>query len=130
LRKTLVALAVALLATLGTFIPAVAPVANAAANVKVAIIVGATHDATAKYRSYADQVAIREYYGARAAAPGTSRHGLGTALDVQEWPDVYGFDTPRYAWLVANGPAYGWSAPASVRADAAYPEYWHFEYAP
>ena len=82
------------------------------------------------YRSYEEQVAIRAVFGGVAAEPGTSNHGLGLALDVQEWPDVYGFDTPRYAWLVANGPTFGWSAPASVRADAAYPEYWHFEYAP
>ena len=91
---------------------------------------GTPVDMDLTYRSYADQVVIREYYGARAAAPGTSRHGLGTALDVQEWPDVYGFDTPRYAWLVATGPDFGWSAPASVRADAPFPEYWHFEYSP
>ncbi|QTE30205.1 M15 family metallopeptidase [Pengzhenrongella sicca] len=82
------------------------------------------------YRSYADQVAIRAYYGALAARPGTSNHGLGLALDLQEWPGVYGFGTPRYVWLVANGPAFGWSAPASVREGAAYPEYWHFEFSP
>jgi hypothetical protein len=82
------------------------------------------------YRSYADQVAMKAAFGPLAAAPGTSSHGYGTALDVQEWPDVYGFGTPRYEWLVANGPTFGWSAPARVREGAAYPEYWHFEYAP
>jgi hypothetical protein len=82
------------------------------------------------YRSYADQVAMKQALGPIAAKPGTSSHGLGTALDVQEWPDVYGFGTARYEWLVANGPTYGWYAPARVRADAAYPEYWHFEYGP
>ncbi|MGW6129126.1 M15 family metallopeptidase, partial [Cellulomonas sp. NPDC055163] len=82
------------------------------------------------YRSYADQVAMKQALGPIAAKPGTSSHGLGTALDVQEWPDVYGFGTARYDWLVAHGPAYGWYAPARVRADAAYPEYWHFEYGP
>lgn len=82
------------------------------------------------YRSYQEQVAIRAYYGALAARPGTSNHGLGLALDVQEWPDVYGFATAQYAWLLANGPTFGWVAPASVRQDAAYPEYWHFEYRP
>lgn len=82
------------------------------------------------YRSYDDQVRIRAYYGALAAKPGTSNHGLGLALDVQEWPDTYGFGTPRYEWLIANGPTFGWVAPPSVRQDAAYPEYWHFEYQP
>lgn len=80
------------------------------------------------YRSYADQVAMKAAFGALAARPGTSSHGTGTALDVQEWPDVYGFGTARYEWLVANGPTFGWSAPARVRADGAYPEYWHFEF--
>ena len=36
--------------------PAAAPAASAATGPKVAIIVGATHGATAQYRSYADQV--------------------------------------------------------------------------
>ncbi|MBB2922853.1 M15 family metallopeptidase [Cellulomonas cellasea] len=82
------------------------------------------------YRSYADQVAMKQALGPLAAKPGTSSHGLGIALDVQEWPDVYGFGTRRYEWLVANGPTYGWYAPARVRAGATYPEYWHFEYGP
>ncbi|PVU82177.1 peptidase M15 [Cellulomonas sp. WB94] len=82
------------------------------------------------YRSYDEQVRIAAYYGALAAKPGTSSHGLGTALDVQEWPDVYGFGTERYAWLVANAPTFGWFAPARVRESGAYPEYWHYEYGP
>jgi D-alanyl-D-alanine carboxypeptidase len=82
------------------------------------------------YRSYDEQVRIAAYYGALAAKPGTSSHGLGTALDVQEWPGVYGFGTERYAWLVANAPTYGWFAPARVRETGAYPEYWHYEYGP
>jgi flagellar hook assembly protein FlgD len=45
-----------MLAALGVFVPTAAPAAFAATNPKVAIIVGATHSATATYRSYADQV--------------------------------------------------------------------------
>jgi hypothetical protein len=82
------------------------------------------------YRSYADQVKVAAYYGSLAATPGTSTHGLGIALDVQEWPTIYGFGTARYDWLVANGPTYGWFAPANLRQTAADPEYWHFEYGP
>jgi D-alanyl-D-alanine carboxypeptidase len=82
------------------------------------------------YRSYDEQVRIAAYYGALAATPGTSSHGLGTALDVQEWPSVYGFGTERYVWLVANAPTFGWFAPARVRETGAYPEYWHYEYGP
>jgi hypothetical protein len=56
-RKSLVALAVVLVAGLGAVIPATAPVAHAASTTKVAIIVGATHGTTSTYRSYADSIA-------------------------------------------------------------------------
>ncbi|NKY10142.1 M15 family metallopeptidase, partial [Cellulomonas hominis] len=91
---------------------------------------GASLDLDLTYRSYDDQVAMKAAFGGLAAAPGTSSHGLGTALDVQEWPGTYGFGTERYQWLVANGPAYGWYAPARVREGQPYAEYWHFEYGP
>lgn len=91
---------------------------------------GAPLDLDLTYRSYEDQVAMKAAFGGLAAAPGTSSHGTGTALDVQEWPDTYGFGTARYDWLVANGPTYGWYAPARVRQGQPYAEYWHFEYGP
>jgi hypothetical protein len=91
---------------------------------------GAPLDLDLTYRSYEDQVAMKAAFGGLAAAPGTSSHGTGTALDVQEWPDTYGFGTARYDWLVANGPAHGWYAPARVRQGQPYAEYWHFEYGP
>lgn len=91
---------------------------------------GASIDMDLTYRSYEDQVAMKAAFGGLAAAPGTSSHGLGTALDVQEWPGTYGFGTARYDWLVANGPTYGWYAPARVRQGQTYAEYWHFEYGP
>lgn len=79
------------------------------------------------YRSYEQQVAMREYYGSVAARPGTSNHGWGTAIDTWEWR-AYAFGSERYEWLVANGPSYGWVAPAWARHDGSNPEYWHFEY--
>jgi hypothetical protein len=91
---------------------------------------GASIDLDLTYRSYEDQVAMKAAFGGLAAAPGTSSHGLGTALDVQEWVGTYGFGTARYDWLVANGPTYGWYAPARVRQGQPYAEYWHFEYGP
>ncbi|WP_448061673.1 M15 family metallopeptidase [Cellulomonas hominis] len=91
---------------------------------------GASIDMDLTYRSYADQVAMKAHFGGLAAAPGTSSHGWGTALDVQEWDTVYGFGTERYTWLVENGPTYGWYAPARVRQGQPYAEYWHFEYGP
>lgn len=91
---------------------------------------GVPIDMDLTYRSYADQVAMKAALGGLAAKPGTSTHGLGTALDVQEWTSVYGFGTARYDWLVANGPTYGWFSPARVRQGQPYAEYWHFEYGP
>lgn len=79
------------------------------------------------YRSYADQVAMREHYGSAAARPGTSNHGTGLAFDTWEWA-AYGFGSARYEWLVANGPSHGWVAPDWARQGGSNPEYWHFEY--
>lgn len=79
------------------------------------------------YRSYADQVAIRDALGSIAARPGTSNHGWGLAIDTWEWAAYY-FGTPRYEWLVANGPTYGWVSP-SARSGGSNSEYWHFDYA-
>ena len=56
MRKIVLALVAAVLAGAGTLAPAAAPAAQAATNPRVAIIVGATHSATASYRSYADQI--------------------------------------------------------------------------
>ncbi|WP_199423623.1 M15 family metallopeptidase [Actinotalea solisilvae] len=79
------------------------------------------------YRSYEDQVEMREAYGSIAARPGTSNHGTGLAFDTWEW-QAYAFGSERYDWLVANGPAYGWVAPSWARQGGSNPEYWHFEY--
>jgi flagellar hook assembly protein FlgD len=111
LRKISSTLIGVLLAGIGVFAPAAAPVAMAAApvNPKVAIIVGATHSATASYRSYADQVyaeaikytpnVVRVYSpkatwaAVKAAVNGASivvyfGHGNG-------WPSPYTYD-PKY----------------------------------
>lgn len=79
------------------------------------------------YRSYDDQVAMREAYGSGAAEPGTSNHGQGTAFDTWEWA-AYSFGTPRYDWLVTTGRQYGWVSPVWAREDGSSPEYWHYEY--
>lgn len=52
------------------------------------------------YRSYEHQQALVGRY-AVVAAPGTSSHGWGTAVDLQT-------GTPGYTWMVNNGPNYGW----------------------
>ncbi|MCJ7711508.1 MAG: cell wall-binding repeat-containing protein, partial [Chloroflexi bacterium] len=98
-----------LLAGLGAVTPVSAPAASAATGPKVAIIVGATHSATAQYRSYADQIyaeaikytanVIKVYSPnatwtkVKAAVDGASiivylGHGNG-------WPSPYTYD-PNY----------------------------------
>jgi flagellar hook assembly protein FlgD len=57
LRKLAFSLVALILAGLGTLAPIAAPAAQAATGPRVAIIVGATHDATAKYRDYGNQIA-------------------------------------------------------------------------
>ena len=79
------------------------------------------------YRSYEDQVEMREAYGSVAARPGTSNHGTGTAIDTWEWA-AYSFGSARYEWLVTHGPEHGWVAPDWARQGGSNPEYWHFEF--
>lgn len=80
------------------------------------------------YRDYDTQVAMRAALGSVAAVPGTSSHGTGLAIDVPELPCTYGWDTAARAWLVEQGPAYGWVSPTWARQNGSNPEYWHFEY--
>lgn len=80
------------------------------------------------YRDLATQQAMRAALGSIAAVPGQSKHGTGRAFDVVEMPCQYGWDTEQRAWLVANGPAYGWVSPSWARENGSNPEYWHYEY--
>ncbi len=109
MRKALVALAAILLASLGSTAPATAPVARAAGGVKVAIIVGATHGTTARYRSNADEVyaeAIKytpnvvRVYSPNATAARVKAAVAGASIIVylghgNGWPSPYTFD-PNY----------------------------------
>lgn len=80
------------------------------------------------YRDLDTQVAMRAALGSVAAVPGTSSHGTGLAIDVPELPCAYGWDTAARAWLVENGPSYGWVSPTWARQTGSNPEYWHYEY--
>jgi hypothetical protein len=70
------------------------------------------------YRTYAEQVAMARKYGiygrgGRAAVPGTSAHGRGVALDLD--------DGRGYRWLRQNAPRFGF------RATVPRVEPWHYE---
>ncbi len=86
---------------------------------------------TSCYRSYDMQVWWRNYYCsvgqcALAAVPGTSRHGLGRAVDFDDQEGQMRFDSPGYHWLAANAAAYGYSQPLSNTVFGNNPEPWHW----
>ncbi|MGG5257090.1 D-alanyl-D-alanine carboxypeptidase family protein [Phycicoccus avicenniae] len=82
---------------------------------------------TDSYRSYSEQVAVKGTRGRFAATPGTSRHGLGRALDLCGGVDDFG--SAAHRWMRQNAPLYGWFHPAWAEAGGSLPEPWHWEFA-
>jgi zinc D-Ala-D-Ala carboxypeptidase len=82
---------------------------------------------TDSYRSYAEQIAVKATRGKWAAAPGTSEHGKGLAVDF--CGGVQSFGSPAHLWLKQNAPLYGWFHPNWAEPTGALPEPWHWEYA-
>lgn len=78
------------------------------------------------YRSYAGQVSMFRRKPRLAAVPGTSRHGLGIAVDLGCGAERFGSST--YRWLKANAPRFGWVHPAWAEPGGALPEPWHWEF--
>ncbi|MCK9794136.1 M15 family metallopeptidase [Isoptericola sp. 4D.3] len=76
------------------------------------------------FRSYSQQVATKAAKGYLAAAPGTSNHGWGLAVDI--CPETYA--GARWDWLAANAPAYGWDNPDWARPGGSKYEPWHWEW--
>ncbi|WP_353950080.1 M15 family metallopeptidase [Knoellia sp. S7-12] len=82
---------------------------------------------TDSYRSLPEQYAIKASHGRFAAQPGTSRHGLGMALDL--CGGINNFGSPAHMWMKQNAPLYGWFHPSWASPSGATPEPWHWEYA-
>lgn len=84
---------------------------------------------TSSYRSYAGQVESKRRYGSYAAIPGTSVHGWGKAIDINR--DIAREGSETHAWLVRNGPTFGWHWPEWASnwdpRDGEH-EPWHFEH--
>ena len=78
------------------------------------------------YRSYAQQVSVFARMPHLAAVPGTSRHGLGVALDLGCGVERFGSEAHR--WMKANGPRFGWVHPPWAGVGGSLPEPWHWEY--
>jgi len=81
---------------------------------------------TDSYRSYAGQVSVFRRKPQLAAVPGTSRHGLGVAVDIGCGGERFGSST--YRWLKANAGRFGWVHPAWAEPGGSMPEPWHWEY--
>ena len=69
---------------------------------------------TDSYRSLPDQISIKAKRGRFAATPGTSRHGLGRAVDL--CGGVQDFGSPAHRWMRQNAPLYGWFHPSWAAA--------------
>jgi hypothetical protein len=82
---------------------------------------------TDSYRSYPEQVAVKARLPGLAAAPGTSQHGLGAAVDL--CGGVQNFASPAHLWMQRNAPLYGWFHPGWAEPSGVLPEPWHWEFA-
>lgn len=105
-----------------------AAVAFARLNEEYTARFGDTITVTDSYRSYSQQVTLRRKKPGLAAAPGTSEHGWGLAVDMADGVPNVG---ERYLWLREVAPKYGWDNPEWARkgGSGAY-EPWHWEYTP
>ncbi len=82
---------------------------------------------TDSYRTLSEQYRVKAAKPGLAAAPGTSEHGWGLALDLCGGADHFG--TPQYQWLWENGPSYGWRNPDwALQGGSGPTEPWHVEY--
>lgn len=63
--------------------------------------------------------------GVAAAKPGTSQHGWGLAIDCSGLGDK---GSPKFDWMDANAPKYGWVNPGWAKKGGAGHEPWHWEY--
>ncbi len=82
---------------------------------------------TDSYRSLPEQLAVKTARGSWAATPGTSRHGVGMAVDL--CGGVEDFGSAVHHWMRQNAPLYGWFHPSWASAGGSLPEPWHWEYA-
>ncbi len=81
---------------------------------------------TDSYRSLAVQQRLAQEKPELAAEPGTSRHGLGIAVDLCGGINSYG--TVTHEWMRAHASDYGWILPSWARATGSMPEPWHWQY--
>lgn len=82
---------------------------------------------TDSYRSLDAQVDAHERKPGITAAPGTSNHGWGLAVDLCGGVNVFG--TEQSSWMQVNAARFGWVLPDWAQRTGSNPEPWHWEYA-
>jgi len=81
---------------------------------------------TDSYRTLAAQIDVKQRKPALAAIAGTSRHGLGIAVDLGCGVESAG--SAQFTWLRRNAALYGWLHPAWAERQNGPFEPWHWEY--
>ena len=102
--------------------------AEALARLNAAYRVDFGHDLkiSGSYRTLEEQISTRAAKGTMAAVPGTSNHGWGLAIDLDQ---ANGYRSAQYAWLKANAMTYGWHHPVYMDEGGRGPhEPWHWEF--
>ena len=100
-----------------------------------------SYKAGAAYRSLEQQATTFAENGpGKAAEPGTSVHGWGAAVDIQQlYTAANGSADPSvnanvrnnnslYQWLNTNAATYGWINPPKLKDGSGADEAWHWEY--
>jgi hypothetical protein len=84
---------------------------------------------TSAFRTFAEQTAVKAARGPLAAAPGTSRHELGVAVDLAGMGALGDFTTPAYLWMTEHAAVFGWHHPRAMEPGGRGPlEPWHWEF--
>ncbi|MFB9376499.1 D-alanyl-D-alanine carboxypeptidase family protein [Kineococcus gynurae] len=82
---------------------------------------------TDSYRTLAEQIDVKKRKPSLAATPGTSRHGLGIAVDLGCGVQSYG--SAQFLWMKRNSAVFGWIHPSWADQGGKGPfEPWHWEY--
>ena len=81
---------------------------------------------TDSYRSYRAQVACARSKGRLCAAPGTSNHGRGVAIDLGS--GVQRFGSAQHEWMADHAGEFGWTLPDWASRTGNKREPWHWEF--
>lgn len=100
--------------------------AFAALNTAYAEAFGTNIPVTDSYRTLAEQIDVKQRKPGLAATPGTSRHGLGIAVDLGG--GIQNAGTPQHLWMDRNAALYGWINPAWAQNRGGQFEPWHWEF--